>query len=173
MNALLTYVWSLLGLSLVAVGGATAVLPELHGVSVTQHHWLTSPEFARLFAIAQAAPGPNVLIVAVIGYRLAGVGGAIVSLLAMVGPSSILAYFASRAWMRFERTRPRIVLAAVLSPLAVGLVAGSGIAVARTIDPTPLGIGLVVLATALAWRTKLSPVILLALGALAGATGLV
>ena len=113
------------------------------------------------------------LIVAVIGWKLAGVGGALASLIAMVGPSSLLAYAAARAWSRFEGARARIVLALVLSPLAVGLILGSGIVVAATIGPTYLGVALVIATTAIVWRTKISPLVLLAIGAIAGMSGLV
>jgi chromate transporter len=173
LSPIVQYLWTLFGLSLVAIGGANAVLPELHAVAVEQHHWMTSEQFGQLFAIAQAAPGPNVLVVALVGWKLAGVGGALASIVAMCGPTSILAYIAARAWSRFEHARPRIVLAAVLAPLAVGLVTGSGIVVARTIDSSFDGMALVAVATLVAWKTRTLPLVLLLLGALAGVTGLV
>ncbi|MBD5653882.1 MAG: chromate transporter, partial [Candidatus Eremiobacteraeota bacterium] len=124
-----------------------------------------------LFAVAQAAPGPNVLVVSLIGWKIAGVGGAVASIVAMTGPSSLLAYGASRAWSRFEHARPRIVLAAVLGPLAVGLVTGSGIVVAETLAPSRAGTALVAIAPLIAWRTRLPPIAILLLGAGAGASG--
>ncbi len=172
MTTLVAYCKALLGLSLVAVGGANAVLPELHAIAVDRQRWLSATDFAQLFAIAQAAPGPNVLVVALIGWKLAGVGGALASIVAMCAPPALLAYAVSRVWTRFAHTRTRLVLAAVLAPLAVGLVTGSGVAVATTIGPTTVGIAVVCIATLVAWRTKLSPIVLLLAGAAAGLSGL-
>jgi len=76
-------------LSLVAIGGINAILPEIHRVVVDVEAWMTSAQFADLFALAQLAPGPNAMIVALIGWKVAGVGGALVATLAACGPSSI------------------------------------------------------------------------------------
>ena len=64
-------------LSFVAFGGATALLPEMHRVVVENHHWLDDTTFTHLYAIAQAAPGPNVLVVTLIGWKVAGLAGAL------------------------------------------------------------------------------------------------
>jgi hypothetical protein len=77
------------GLSLLAVGGANAVVPEIHRQAVDVAHWMNDREFADLFAIAQVSPGPNVIIVTLIGYRVAGVLGAAVATLAMCTPSCL------------------------------------------------------------------------------------
>ena len=168
MNALAAYLYALAGLSLIAIGGANTVLPELHALTVTQHHWVSSLEFAQLFAIAQAAPGPNVLIVAVLGWKIAGVGGALASIVAMVAPSSLIAFVVSRAWTRFRGTAIVKILAVVLSPVAVGLVTGSGVAIATTIGPSYLGIAFVAVVAIVVMRTKVSPLLILGVGALAG-----
>jgi chromate transporter len=68
-------------MSLFAVGGANSAIPEMHRVAVDVHHWLTDKQFADVFAIAQLSPGPNVLIVTLIGYAVAGIGGALVATL--------------------------------------------------------------------------------------------
>jgi len=60
------------GLSLVAFGGANAVIPEIHRQAVEVHHWMTDQDFASLFAIAQAAPGPNFLVTTLVGWKAAG-----------------------------------------------------------------------------------------------------
>ncbi len=69
-------------LALVAFGGATALLPEMHRVVVENHHWLDDATFTHLYAIAQAAPGPNVLVVTLIGWKVAGLAGALAATLA-------------------------------------------------------------------------------------------
>lgn len=83
-------------MSLFAIGGANAALPEIHRVAVTLNHWLTEQQFADAFAIAQLSPGPNVLIVTLIGYQAAGLAGALVATVGMCGPSATLAYVVSR-----------------------------------------------------------------------------
>ena len=85
-------------LSLFAVGGANAAVPEMHRVAVELRHWMTDRQFADLFAIAQVSPGPNVIIVTLIGYQAAGLAGAAVATLAMCGPTCVLAYYMGRTW---------------------------------------------------------------------------
>ena len=91
---ILNLLWVFALLSLVAVGGGTAVLPEMRRILVGHFHWLSDKQFREIYSIGQIAPGPNMLMVLVIGYRLAGALGAIA-----VGLSGIL------------RTDPRILCA--------------------------------------------------------------
>ncbi len=77
-------------LSLIAFGGANAVVPEIHRQSVELHRWMSDREFADLFAIAQAAPGPNVMISTLVGWKVAGIPGGLVATLAMCAPSCLL-----------------------------------------------------------------------------------
>jgi chromate transporter len=95
-------------LSLFAIGGANAAVPEMHRIAVEAHHWMTEKQFADAFAISQLSPGPNVLIVTLIGYAVAGVAGALGATLAMCVPTAVLAYFVSRRLARSGRppTRP-------------------------------------------------------------------
>ena len=65
-------------LSLLAFGGANAVIPEMQRQVVDVHHWMTAQDFAAMFALAQAAPGPNMMVVGLVGWRVAGVAGAVV-----------------------------------------------------------------------------------------------
>lgn len=114
-------------LSILAIGGANAVVPEIHRLSVHDQHWMTDTQFVDLFALAQAAPGPNVLVVSLIGLQVGGLLGALITTLAMCGPSSVLAYTISNAWDRF-RDRPwRKATQARLAPVTIGLVLGSGL----------------------------------------------
>lgn len=79
------------GLSLVAFGGASAVVPEMHRLVVDQQHWMTAKEFTDLFAIAQTAPGPNMMIVTLVACHVAGIKGAVLATLAFCTPGAILA----------------------------------------------------------------------------------
>ena len=82
-------------MSLFAVGGANAAIPEMHRIAVEVNHWMTDRQFADIYAISQLSPGPNVLIVTLIGYAVAGFGGALVATLAMCVPTAALAYYVS------------------------------------------------------------------------------
>jgi Chromate transporter len=77
-------------LSFFAIGGVNAAIPEMHRQAVDVHGWMTNQRFADLFAIAQAAPGPNAILVTLIGWDVAGVPGALAATLAMIGPASVL-----------------------------------------------------------------------------------
>ena len=99
-NPISTLIWTFGLMSLFAVGGANSAIPEMHRVAVDVQHWMNDKQFADVFAISQLAPGPNVLIVTLIGYSVAGVAGAVVATLSMCGPTAILAYYVSRLLQR-------------------------------------------------------------------------
>ena len=107
-------------MSLLALGGANAVVPEIHRQVVDLRSWMTERQFADMFAISQAAPGPNVMIVTLVGYHVAGMWGAVVTTLAMCGPTAALAAYLSRTWDRFRHKPWRIVVQAGLVPISVG-----------------------------------------------------
>jgi len=119
-------------LSLVSVGGANAMLPQIHADVVTQTHWLSTSDFTELVAVAQLAPGPNVLIVPLIGWRVAGWFGALAALGAFVIPPAILTVFVGRALARHAETRFISALRSALPPIAAGLLLASGAALAQT-----------------------------------------
>ena len=79
-------------LSLFAVGGANAAIPEMHRIAVEVMHWMSDRQFADSFAISQVSPGPNIIIVTLIGYHVAGLAGAAVATAAMCGPTCVLAF---------------------------------------------------------------------------------
>ena len=159
--------------SILAVGGANAVTPEIHRQVVEVSHWMSDREFAQLFAVAQVAPGPNMMISTVIGWRVAGPAGAAVATAAMCGPSSLVVYAASRAWHSF-RDRPwRAVVQAGVAPVVVGLIGASGCLLARGADANWPALMITAAAAVLVWRTRLNPLWTLAAAALIGLTGLV
>lgn len=156
-------------LSLVAVGGVASTLPEMQRQVVDVHGWMGAREFAALFALAQAAPGPNMLVATVVGWRVAGFLGAAAATAGMIGPSSVLTFFVADAWHRF-RDRPwRRVVQAGLVPVTVGLVVAGGLLIALS-AVHGVGTGLVLGATvACLLATRLHPLLLLAAGAGVGA----
>ena len=95
-------------MSLFAIGGANSAVPEMYRVAVEVEDWMTDRQFADMFAIAQVTPGPNVIIVTLIGYHVAGVVGALVATLAMCGPTCIFAFYVGGVWDRFKDARWRI-----------------------------------------------------------------
>jgi chromate transporter len=113
-------------LSLIAFGGMPAVMPEMQRLVVDVKAWTTHAEFIQLFAIAQAAPGPNVLIVSLVGWRAAGLAGAIVALLAVCAPAAVLAWWIADLWERFKESPWRRAIQRAIAPLVVGLTLSGG-----------------------------------------------
>ena len=156
-------------LSLFAVGGANAAIPEIHRLAVDVHHWMSDRQFADMFAISQVSPGPNVIIVTLIGYHVAGIAGAAVATLAMTGPTCLMAFFIARVWDRFKAARWRIAIQAGLVPVSLGLMAASAYVIARATDQSILAAVITVATAALAFFTRLNP---LWMFLVAGALGL-
>ena len=160
-------------LSLLSIGGANAVIPEIQRRAVEVEHWMTNADFTQLFALSQAAPGPNVLIVSLIGWKVAGVLGGVVALLAMSGPSSILTYAVAHAWERFRDAPWRIAIQRGLAPVTVGLILASGYVLTRAADHNWVAYAITGATLLLASTTRLHPLSLLAVAAALGAFGLV
>ena len=135
-NPISTLAWTFGLMSLFAVGGANAAIPEMHRIAVDVQHWMTDKQFADVFAISQMSPGPNVLIVTLIGYSVAGVAGALVATLAMCVPTAVLAYYVSRLLARSSHSRWPAIIQAALVPLSIGLMGASGLILALTSDRT-------------------------------------
>jgi len=154
-------------LSLVAIGGINAILPEIHRVVVDVEGWMTSAEFVDLFAVAQLAPGPNAMIVALIGWKVAGVAGAVVATIATCGPSSVACYIAWHWVDRLQHSPWRAIVQRALAPLAIGLILATGYTLARGADRSPGAFALTLIATALLAWTRVNPVwVLLGAGAI-------
>jgi chromate transporter len=143
-------------LSVLAVGGGVAVLPEMKQSTVVQHQWITADQFVDIYSLGQLAPGPNMLMVTVIGYRVAGVPGALVVTLAFFLPASVLTFVASRVWDRFEGSAWRAAVQRGLAPVAIGLMLSGVVTIARvaTRDIPTIAIALVVLAILLRHRVN-------------------
>lgn len=153
------------GLSLIAIGGANALVPDIHRQVVDLHHWVDSATFANLFAIAQTAPGPNILIVSLIGWQLAGWAGLLVATLAIIGPSSLIAFGAGRALNKFEGARAVKLAKEGLIPIAIGLILASGLVMAKAADHAAVTVLITIGATAYVALSKTNPLWALAGGA--------
>jgi chromate transporter len=153
------------GISLLAVGGASAALPEAERQIVTQLHWLSPEQFAQTFAIAQTSPGPNVIVFSLFGWRLAGLAGLIVATLGILGPSSLLAFALARVMRRAGEAVWLARLKQALTPLAIGLMAASGYVLARAADSNFLAALITVGAAAFVVLSSRSPLWAMAAGA--------
>jgi chromate transporter len=160
-------------LSVLAFGGANAIIPEIHRDAVVVSHWMSDRQFADLFAISQASPGPNILIVTLVGYHVAGVAGALVATAAMCGPACVLVYFAGQVWNRFRHARWRITVQAGLVPVSIGLIAAATMVLARAADRNWVAVAITVVAAGLAYATRVHPLWMFAAAGLLGFAGLV
>jgi chromate transporter len=160
-------------MSLLSVGGAITTAPDIHRYLVHEHHWLTDAQFTDSIALAQAAPGPNLLFVAVLGWNVAGPLGVVAAMSGILLPSSSIAW----AVTRWGRQRPDHLAVRVftngLTPLTVGLLLSTGWVLSQPVlgHGQPGGIVLIALTVGVMLRTKLSPMWLIGLGAVAGALG--
>jgi chromate transporter len=144
-------------MSLFAVGGANAAIPEMHRIAVDVRHWMTDKQFADIYAISQLSPGPNVLIVTLIGYTVAGVAGALAATLAMCVPTAVLAYYVSRLLTPTSQSRWPAIIQAALVPLSIGLMGASGLILARATDRSLIAALVTSGAALLAFATRLNP----------------
>jgi chromate transporter len=158
-------------LSLLAFGGGNTILPEMQRQVVEVHHWMTASEFSALFALAQAAPGPNMMIVTLVGWHVAAWPGMLVTSVAKFGPSSLVTVAALHAWDRFKDRPWRRIAQRGLVPVTAGLVAASAMLIAKASDPTWIAWAITGVCAVLAMRTKIHPLWLLAAGSLIGLTG--
>ena len=171
-DVLFEIAWRFASLSLLAIGGINALLPEFHRVVVDVEAWMTSAEFADLFALAQLAPGPNAMVVSLLGWKVAGVPGAFVATVAACGPSSLLCYFTMRRFERMKRAHLRALIQRAVAPVAIGLVLASGYTLAQAADRSLVALALTAAATAAIAFTRVNPVWVLAAAALVGVSGL-
>jgi chromate transporter len=172
-NVLFTMAWTFGLMSLLAIGGANSTLPEMHRVAVEVRHWMSDAQFADMFAIAQLSPGPNVLIVTLIGYHVAGIAGALVATFAMCGPSAVFAYFVSNTLRQSSGLSWPSILQAALVPVSIGLMCASGLILALTSDRTWIAALLTIGAAAAALMTRLNPLWMLVVGGVLGFAGIV
>ncbi len=160
-------------LSFFAIGGGGSAVPEMHRQTVEIGQWLTDRQFGELFALAQAAPGPNIMFVALLGHFIAGVPGAVVATAAMCGPSCVLAYAVSQVVERFRAARWRIAIQAGLVPVTIGLIAAGALIIARAADHGWTSFAITAATFALVYWTRISPLVAFGGAALLGLGGFV
>jgi chromate transporter len=159
--------------SLFAVGGGNSAIPEMHRYAVEVQHWLTDRQFADSFALAQLTPGPNLIIVTLIGYHVAGIAGAVVATLAMCGPASVLAFVVGRASERFTGARWHGALSRGLVPVTIGLTAASATVIVSVADYSWMAAAITIGTAGIALFLRVHPLWAFGAAALLGLAGLV
>ena len=187
--ALLTH---FLSLSLLAVGGAITTAPDMHRFLVTQQHWLSDSQFTSSIALAQSAPGPNVLFIALFGWNIGmNAGGGVAAglaawpyaalgvLLAMIGillPSTTLTFAAARWGHQNRELRAVRAFKQGMAPIVIALLIATGWILAanhgNAVKSWPLWL-LTAITALLVWRTRIHMLWLLGVGGLLGWFGLV
>lgn len=156
-------------LSMMAIGGGILVLaPDMQRFVVDANHWMTNENFIAAYTIAQVAPGPNALFVALIGLQAAGLIGAIAAIVAVILPPAAITVIALRIGAKRSMGALGRVVKTALSPLSVGMMLAAAWAIARTADKSWEGALLTLLTAAIVLRTKINPLWLIVAGALLG-----
>jgi chromate transporter len=170
-GTLLTLAGQFALMSLFAIGGANSAVPEMHRLAVDVERWMTEQQFTDMFAIAQVTPGPNVIIVTLIGYHVAGLLGALITTLAMCGPTCVVAFYVGDAWERFKDAPWRAAIQAGLLPISIGLIAASAFVVASVAAHNFMAVSVVLATAVVSYATRLNPLWIFAAAALLGLAG--
>lgn len=168
-------------LSLLSIGGGNAVLPQMHLRAVRGEHWVTNSQFADLFSISQAAPGPSILIVALVGYGaglhvggvLGGILGGVIATISMVVPAATLVYVITLFWQKAQESKLRIAVEKGFAPLTVGLILASSLVMGQAADHDWRAYLLTGACTLIFVFTKTNPLIVVAAAGVFGYLGMV
>ena len=160
-------------MSSISFGGIPSVLPDIQHFVVVENAWLTDRDFANFFALAQMIPGPNmILMMALIGWKTAGIGGAVAASGATAIPPCTMYFVGYRLWDRFRDAPWQKIARAGLAPLTFGLIIAGGTVMARTIDHDWAAMGITGAAAALLLTTRINPLWFLGAAGVLGALGL-
>lgn len=152
-------------LSILSFGGGNAILPALQHQAVNVQHWVSADQFQAMFALAQAAPGPNMMIIPLLGWHVAGPLGLVVTCIAKFGPTSVITLYALKFWDSFKTHPFKTTLELALQPITVGLVLSSAWLIAEASVQQHVLIAVVVLTSVLGLVKKIHPIYLMSLGA--------
>ena len=155
-------------LSILTVGGGMAAFPEMKVLTVEVHKWLTFPQLIHIYSVGQMAPGPNMMMIVVIGQWAGGLLGALVTLIAFFGPTAVLAFVIARAWRKLENWPWRTSIQRGLAPVSIGLLLAGCFTMAKGAI-TGLETGAIAVATLLILlQYKINPALLVLAGAVVG-----
>ena len=177
---LLAVIWDFLSLSLFSLGGGNTLLNEYHHMAVEQYCWLSSRQFADIYAIAEASPGPSSMIVGLLGMGAAVKEGALWALLSglvaeisILLPSTVLMVVAALSWNRMRNSPWRVAFERGLGPITLGILFSVGLKILRISDHDTPAYAVSLVVCVLMLRTKISPLWFMAVAVLMGALGLV
>ena len=175
---LLAVIWDFLSLSLFSLGGGNTLLSEYHYLAVSKYCWITSNQFADIYALAEAAPGPSSMIVGLIGMGAAWREGPSWALLsgiaaevAILLPSTLVMVAASLSWSRLKNSPWRVAFEHGMGPITLGILFAVGLKILKTADHTPLAYGVSFVVCWLMVRTKISPLWFMAVAGVMGGLG--
>jgi chromate transporter len=179
-HQLLAVIWDFLSLSLFSLGGGNTLLNEYHHMAVDQYCWLTSRQFADIYAIAEAAPGPSSMIVGLLGMGAAvkegplwGVFSGLMAEIAILLPSTLLMVAAALSWNRLRHSPWRLAFERGLGPITLGILFAVGLKILHISDHDTPAYAVSLVVCVLMLRTKISPLWFMAVAGLMGALGLV
>src|SRR5262249_35393131 len=144
------------------------VLPEMKDRTVNQYHWVTADQFVDFYSLGQMAPGPNMVMVVLIGYKVAGLGGAIAVLMAFFLPASVLTFGANRLWHRLSAWPWRESLPRGLAPLAGGPMTARVVRLGQGAIDAPRTLVLALVVTVILLTTRVNPALLILGSAIVG-----
>jgi chromate transporter len=161
-------------LSLLSFGGGNAVIADIAHQSVAVRHWTSQRDFADLFALSRAAPGPGSMLATLVGWKVAGFAGALIATVSFYVPSSLLLFVVAKIWGRWRGSAWHQAVERGMAPIAAGLFLSGGIAVLRAAPAGPaMWFAAAIATAALLYWPKLHPApLLLASGAVFGVISL-
>lgn len=172
-SALIALTVHLALVSSISFGGFPTVLPDVRNFVVANHGWMTDQDFTNFFALAQAVPGPNMIVMmGFVGWKVFGIPGAIASSLATFGPPCAIYFGAYSLWDRFRGASWQHIVRSGLVPVTIGLIIGSGIVMASAADASWRAVAVTVAAAALMIQTRINPLLMLLAGGALGGLGL-
>jgi len=156
-------------LSLLGFGGGNAIIPQMHADVVDHYHWITSADFTQFFGLAKLAPGPTTTMAALVGYAVAGIGGAVIATLAVFVPAAILVYWMGTLWTRLQGNPWRERFSRAIKPVVLGLIWAGVVTLAQGAIDGPYTIAIAVIAAIVLLRTDWNQALLVLGAGIAGA----
>ena len=179
-RSLLSVIWDFLSLSLFSLGGGNTLLNEYHYLAVDRYCWLSSRQFADIYALAEAAPGPSSMIVGLLGMGAAvnegpvwGVLSGVMAEISILLPSTVLMVAASLSWNRLRNSPWRLAFERGLGPITLGILFAVGLKILRISDHDTPAYAVSFVVCLLMLRTKISPLWFMAVAGLMGGLGLI